>query len=313
MTVKFQDYYEILGVKRDASAKEIKSAYHKLARQWHPDLHTGKDKEAAEEKIKQINEAYEVLSDSEKRSKYDRLGANWQNGQEFQPPPNADGYEFYTNVGGAGDFSDFFEMLFGGFGRGGAGSFSGAGADPFAHAARRGRRGPLKGEDINAEIALTLEHVHQGVEKQVQLEVSGQIKTLTVKIPKGTTDGTRIRLKGQGSPGIGGGQRGDLYLTVRLATHPLFQVQGLDLEVEVTVRPEQAVLGGHVSVPTLDGLVEMKVPPRIRAGQRLRLRGKGLMSKSGQGDLYTRVRIDIPENLSSEEEELYRKIAGLRS
>ncbi len=328
MGVTFQDYYKTLGVSRDATEKEIKTAYRKLARKWHPDLHTGKAKEEAEEKIKQINEAYEVLKDAEKRAKYDQLGANWQSGQDFRPPPDMDGFHFYTNMNGeAGGFSDFFEMLFGGAAPGG-----------YGRAGRGVRRGPVRGRDIEAELELTLEEAYRGGDKVLQLanrEVcpacsgSGQTgsafcyrcggtgeimssKTLTVKIPSGVHQGSRVRLKGQGGDGLAGGAQGDLYLKVRLLPHPLFKVQDNDLETEITLRPEQAVLGDRVSVPTLDSPVLMKVPPGMRAGKRLRLRGKGLPAKNGRGDEYVRIKIDIPEQLSAEEEQLYRQLAELR-
>lgn len=327
MSVKFQDYYQVLGVGRDATEKEIKTAYRKLARKWHPDLHTGKEKEAAEEKIKQINEAYEVLKDKAKRAKYDRLGANWQAGQDFRPPPDMDGFTFHTNFGGGGEsaFSDFFETLFGG----------GAG---FRRAARPSRRGPARGRDIEAELELSLEELYRGGEKNLRLstrelcaacggaghdgtsfcsvcggtgEKSG-VKTLTVKIPPGVSEGSRIRLKNQGGAGLNGGGSGDLYLKVRLLPHPAFKVSGQDLETEITLRPEQAVLGDRVSVPTLDGPVNLKIPAGIRVGKRLRLKGKGLPVRGGRGDEYVRVKIDLPENLSAEEENLYRQIAELR-
>lgn len=327
MGVTYQDYYKILGVDRNATDKEIKAAYRKLARKWHPDLHTGKAKEEAEEKFKQINEAYEVLKDPEKRAKYDRLGAGWQAGQDFRPPPDLDGFEFYTNFeGGAGGFSDFFELLFGG-------------ADPFRRATRgrAARRGPLRGQDVESELELTLEEAYHGGEKTLQL-TTGQLcpacggtgydetafcpacggtgettttRTLTVKIPPGVRQGSRIRLKGQGGEGLNGGERGDLYLKVRLLPHPVFKVQGEDLETGITLRPEQAVLGDRVTVPTLDGPVTMKVPAGTRSGKRLRLRGKGLPRRDGRGDIYVRVQIDIPEHLTAEEEQLYRQLAAL--
>ncbi|HWJ03599.1 MAG TPA: J domain-containing protein [Verrucomicrobiae bacterium] len=309
MSIKFQDYYEILDVKRDATQKEIKSAYHKLARKWHPDLHTGQDKEAAEEKIKKINEAYEVLSDPDKRAKYDRLGANWQGGQDFQPPPNMDGFEFYTGGAGAGDFSDFFEMLFGGGGFSRRNPF-GAGGDPFA-GARRAQRGPVKGQDVEAELDVALEDVHHGAEKSLQLSVGRELKTLTVKIPKGINNGSRIRLKGQGGEGFNGGEKGDLYLKISIQPHPRYKVECSDLEAEITLRPEQAVLGDDITISTLEGQVSLKIPPMIRAGKRLRLKAKGLNSKDSRGDLYVKIKIDIPESLSPEAEDLYRRLKEL--
>ncbi len=327
MGVKYQDYYEILGVDRNATEKEIKAAYRKLARKWHPDLHTGKDKEQAEEKFKQINEAYEVLSDPEKREKYDRLGARWQDGQDFSPPPDMEGFHFYTTTGNSvSGFSEFFETLFGG-------------GDLFGRTARNYRRSrPVRGQDVETELEVTLEEIYRGGERTLQLsgrEICpacggtgniqnsfcsrcgglGELSTgrsLAVKIPPGVRDGSRIRLKGQGSEGIYGGEKGDLYLRIRLLPHPVFKVNGSTLETEITLRPEQAVLGDQLLVPTLDGPVTMKVPPGTRAGRRLRLKGKGLPSKDGRGDEYVRIKIDIPEYLTAEEEELYRRLAAVR-
>jgi curved DNA-binding protein len=345
MPVAFQDYYEILGIKRDATEKEIKSAYRKLARKWHPDLHTGKQKAEAEEKFKKINEAHEVLSDPEKRSKYDRLGSNWRNGQDFQPPPDwGENVHFYTSgfpggeggfQGGAGGFSDFFEILFGGgFGQAGEATTTGTGAR-----FRTRARGPQKGQDVETEIELPLEEAYRGGARTIQLSSgavcaecggtgmkgrslcprcggSGQVpetKTLEVKIPAGIRDGGRIRLRGQGGEGTGGGARGDLYLKVRLLPHRMFKVKGSDLEVELRLLPEQAVLGDKVQVPTLDGPVIMTVPPGSRAGSRLRLRGKGLPEKDGErGNEYVRLVIDIPSDLSDEEKDLYRQLQNLR-
>lgn len=325
MSVTYHDYYEILGVSREATEKEVKTAYRKLAREWHPDLHSGKDKEAAEEKFKQINEAYEVLSDPEKRAKYDRLGAGWRDGQEFQPPPGA-GFEFY-NVAGedAGGFSDFFEMLFGG-----GSSFTRRSGQP-----RYSRK--VRGRDTEAELEISLEEAYRGSEKTLQMTLqevctlcggtghdfngfcnrcggTGSIparKSLTVKIPPGVHSGSRIRLKGQGGEGLQGGTRGDLYLKINIAPHPVYRVTGNDLETEITLRPEQAVLGDRVTVPTLDGPVEMQVPAGICAGKRLRLKGKGLPAKDGRGDEYVRIIIDVPPNLTEEERELYRQLAAI--
>ncbi len=327
MGVKYQDYYEILGVDRNATEKEIKAAYRKLARKWHPDLHSGKDKQLAEEKFKQINEAHEVLSDPEKRAKYDRLGANWRDGQDFSPPPDMEGFRFYTTAGDpVSGFSEFFEMLFGG-------------GDLFNRTAKKTRRGgPVRGQDVETELEITLEEAYRGGERTLQLAVkeicpacggagytqnafcsrcggTGVVtagKSLAVKIPPGVHDGSRIRLKGQGGEGLHGGERGDLYLRIRLLPHPVFKVEGNDLETEISLRPEQAVLGDRVLVPTLDGPVTMKVPPGTRAGKRLRLRGKGLPAQDGRGDEYIRIKIDIPDHLTTEEQELYRRLAALR-
>ncbi|HHW45168.1 DnaJ domain-containing protein [Desulfofundulus thermobenzoicus] len=330
MGVQFQDYYEILGVSRQATEKEIKAAYRKLARKYHPDLHTGKDKKEAEEKFKLINEAYEVLSDPEKRAKYDRLGANWRAGDNFEPPPDMGDFFVYTS-GGEGTpksgFSDFFDILFGGA--------------PFGRVARTGfRTGPLRGEDVEARLELTLEEAYRGGEKTIQIsqreicpECGGSgsrgrgfcpacagtgvregEKTLAVKIPPGVHEGSRIRLKGQGGEGLAGGERGDLYLKVHILPHPVYTVQGSDLETSVILLPHQAVLGDKVTVPTLDGAVLMRVPAGTRSGSRLRLKGKGLPGKNGvRGDLYVRVVIDIPAAPTEEEKDLYRRLAALRT
>ncbi|HZW83176.1 MAG TPA: J domain-containing protein [Candidatus Deferrimicrobium sp.] len=304
MGVRFQDYYEILGVQRTANQKEIKTAYHKLARKWHPDLHTGKEQEVAEEKIKLINEAYEVLSDAEKRAKYDRLGANWQNGQDFQSRPGTNGAEYYSTSGETGDFSDFFEMFFG------AGGSPFGGADAFGRGGRGSRRGPLRGQDLESELELTLLEAYRGGEKSLQFN-NKELKSLSVKIPPGVKDGSRIRLRGQGGEGANGGDRGDLFLRIKLLPHPVFTLTDNDLEAEITLRPEQAVLGAQISVPTLDGTVSMKVPSGSHSGKRLRLRGKGWKTNEVQGDLYIKIKIDIPENLTPEELEIYQKLAKL--
>jgi curved DNA-binding protein len=327
MAVPYQDYYEILGIKRDATEKEIKAAYRKLARKWHPDLHTDKKKKEAEEKFKKINEAYEVLGDPEKRARYDRLGSNWRDGQNFEPGPNFEGMHFYETedlkTGFKGGFSEFFESLFGGAYRRGA-AFT---------------KEPVRGQDIEGEIELTLEEAFRGVVKTVQVsgraicpECNGtglkgrnfcsrcagsgtypESKSLEVKIPAGIREGSRIRLKGQGSEGLGGTPRGDLYLKVRYLPHPVFKVKGNDLETEVLLSPEQAVLGDKVPVPVLDGKVTVTVPAGSRAGTRLRLRGKGLPDQDGgRGDEYVRIVIDIPANLSEKEKNLYQELKELR-
>lgn len=333
MAVPFQDYYEILGVKRDASEKDIKAAYRKLARKWHPDLHSGKKKAEAEEKFKKINEAYEVLGDPEKRAKYDRLGSNWRMGQDFEPPPDMEGVRFYTSAdfgeGFPSGFSDFFEMLFGRSGFRTADGFSRGG---FSH-------GPVRGHDVESEIELSLEEAYHGVTKTFHISGDAvcpdcrgsgtqgrgfcprcggtgslpEVKTLEVKIPPGMHEGGRIRLKGRGGEGTAGGERGDLYLKVRIRPHPIFKIKGNDLEMEMVVYPDQVVLGDKVNVTTLDGPVVLTIPAGSRAGTKLRLRGKGLPVRGGgRGDQYVRLVIDIPESLSEKEKNAYQHLRELR-
>ena len=315
MAVQFRDYYETLGVSKTASDEEIRSAFRKLARKYHPDV--AKDKKAAEEKFKQINEAYEVLSDPEKRRKYDQLGETWNQRGGFQPPPDWDaggpggpfrqyqsggdgGVEF--EFGGTG-FSDFFEAFFGG-GRGRS-AFGGFGGRP-ATAER--------GSDVEADILVTLEEALHGSTRTVSLRRTGsnKVETYQVKIPRGVHEGQRIRLAGQGEAGARGGQSGDLFLRVRLAKHPDFSVQGSDLIYEAKVAPWQAVLGTEFKVPTLEGNVRLKVPPGTQSGQRFRLRGRGLPGVSGpRGDLYAEVQIQVPKKITERERQIWSELAKL--
>jgi curved DNA-binding protein len=325
MAVKFQDYYETLGVGRGASQDEIQASYRKLARKYHPDVNKSPD---AEEKFKQLNEAYEVLRDPKKRERYDSLGENWQAGQDFTPPP---GWEFFTNrpgsrggqgfgfdfFGGNGfeespfsGFSDFFDILFGG-GLGGGRTRRAPSGE------RSGGRAP-SGQDQEAEISISLEEAHRGVRKTLTLEtIEGrrrQSRTLEVNIPAGTPDGHRLRLRGQGGGGGRGGQAGDLYLRVRIAPHPLFHLNGQDLEVEVPIAPWEAALGGRIEVPLIEGRASLKLQPGVQSGQRLRLRGKGLAQRNGtQGDLYAIIKIVVPSSLSAREKELFEELARLSS
>jgi curved DNA-binding protein len=315
MAVQFRDYYETLGVQKTASEDEIRSAFRKLARKYHPDV--AKDKKTAEEKFKQINEAYEVLSDPEKRKKYDQLGADWNQPGGFQPPPGwgaqrpggggfrggsgeNGGVEF--EFGGTG-FSDFFEAFFGG-GRGRS-AFGGVGGRPAT---------TERGSDVEADIMVTLEEALHGSTRAVSLRRTGsnKVETYQVKIPRGVHEGQRIRLAGQGEAGERGGESGDLFLRVRLARHPDFSVEGSDLIHEIKIAPWQAVLGAEVKVPTLEGDVRLKIPPGTRGGQRLRLRGRGLPSSAGtRGDLYVDVQIDVPKKLTESERKLWQELAKL--
>ncbi len=335
MAVKFRDYYEVLGVARTASADEVKKAYRKLARKYHPDVNPG-DK-TAEEKFKELNEAYEVLSDPEKRKRYDQLGANWKAGADFTPPPGWTGWEgersgfdfseAFGGARGAGGFSDFFEAFFGG-GRG-------------ERAGRAGAGFTMRGSDVEAEIQLTLEEAHRGVTRTITFEAAERCpdcggsgvkdnrpcptcrgagyvrrpKSLEVSIPPGVRDGSVIRLAGQGEPGTGNAPAGDLFLRVRLKPHPLFRLVGDDdVEVELPVAPWEAALGAKVNVPTLEGPVEMTIPAGTQAGQRLRLRGQGLNRRRAQtisrGDEYVRLKIVVPPKPTPKEKELFEKLAA---
>lgn len=313
MAVQFRDYYETLGVPKTASEDEIKSAFRKLARKHHPDV--AKDKKAAEEKFKQINEAYEVLSDPEKRRKYDELGANWNQPGGFQPPPGwggggepGGGFQWASGDGGVEfefggtGFSDFFEQFFGG-GRG----RSGFGFDQRAATAERG-------SDVEADIMVTLEEALNGSTRQVSLRRGGsnKVETYQVKIPRGVHEGQRIRLAGQGEAGTRGGKSGDLFLRVRLAKHPDFSIEGSDLVHEVKVEPWQAVLGDELEVPTLEADVKLKLPPGTQGGQRFRLRGRGLPNATGtRGDLYVEAQIRVPKKLGEREREIWQQLAHL--
>ncbi|MBQ7221434.1 MAG: DnaJ domain-containing protein [Synergistaceae bacterium] len=289
--MKYKDYYAILGVSRDAKPDEIRKAYRKLAKQYHPDV----NKEAgAEAKYQEINEAYEVLKDSAKRERYDTLGQNWQGGQDFTPPS---GWQ-HVDFGGAGGFSgegfsDFFQTLFGGAG----GRFGGF-QDIFSGA---GYTQNMK-RDVQAELTLTLEQVMKGGEFALGLNN----RTLNVRLPKGITDGSQIKLPGKADNG------GDILVNIHIAPHKVFTVEGTDLTRDVHVPVWDAVLGREIHVETLDGGVSVKMPAGIQDGQKLRLRGKGLPGRNGtSGDLYVRVRIDIPRNLNSKQNELWQELARL--
>jgi DnaJ-class molecular chaperone len=335
---KNRDYYEVLGVKRDAPEEEIKKAYRKLARKFHPDLNPG-DK-SAEEQFKQLQEAYDVLSNPEDRKLYDQYGENWRAvkaGAGAPPPPGREAGQRSTRAGGAGsagfDFGDFDFSSF-------RNPRGGAGIDVFEElfGGARGDRAPRggRGRDIEAELELSLEDAHRGGRHTLQMQVAetcptcngsgmkdgnicdtcggaGQVlrpKTIDVNIPAGVRDGSTVRLAGQGGAGSNGSEPGDLYLRIRLRPHPVFTLRGDDdLEVELPIAPWEAVLGGKVDVPTIDGRVEMTIPRGAKSGQRLRLRGQGLNKrKGGRGDEYARLKIVVPAEVSPEERELYEQL-----
>ena len=298
MAVKFRDYYEVLGVPRTATAEEIKRAYRQLARKHHPDLQVASERARASERFKEINEANEVLSDPDKRAKYDALGANWKGGMDFTPPPDTGrGPSVTTDWEGFGDFSDFFGSIFGrpSAGRAGAGR---AGAD------RAGVRMPIPGNDVEGELPLTLDDVLHGGQRRITVDG----RSLDVTIPRGIRDGATLRLAGQGGPGVNGGPAGDVYLRVRLLPHPRYRVVGDDLEMDLPLWPWQAVLGAEVRVDTPDGPVTLTVPPGTQSGQRLRLRGRGLPRDAARGDLYAVVRIVVPTRPSAVEREAYEML-----
>ena len=318
-----RDFYHILGIARSASADEIKKAYRRLARQYHPDMHSGAKKAEMEKKFKELNEAHEVLSDPDKRKKYDQYGAQWEQAEAFEKArqqAGGQGFHWQQTGGGPGGegFSDFFENLFSGRGAGGAG---------------RGFSTP--GDDLESEVSLTLREVLTGVTKRVSLREpvpcttcrgtgslrgrtcptclgngsTTELNTIEIKIPAGVQDGTRVRVAGKGQPGHNGGKRGDLYLHVVIEPDPIFRRQGSDLHVTLPVYPWEAALGADVMAPTLSEPVKVKVPPGSRADGKLRLKGKGLPTAAGgHGDLFLNLRIVMPATFTEEEQTLYQRL-----
>ena len=305
--MEYKDYYNVLGVKKDATSEEIKKKFRKLARDCHPD--TCKDNPDAEKRFKEINEANEVLSDPEKRSRYDALGNNWQEGQSFRPPPgfenifggqpfgrhsgrggNSFSFEFSPGAGRqqGGDFSDFFESLFGDLGMDGY---------------TQRRSAATKGSDLTTEVTVSLEDAHRGSFREIHLQGPGGGKRLNVKIPAGAYDGMKIRLSGQGNAGPGG--YGDLYLKVRLAQNGKYRLEGDNISMDIPVSPWDAALGVTKEIQTLDGTYNLKIPAGVSSGQRLRLKGRGFARK---GDLFARIMIMTPKNLNEEEERLFTEL-----
>ena len=327
MPVEFKDYYAILGVPREASEEDIKKAFRRLARQYHPDV--AKDKKVAEEKFKEINEAYEVLGDPAKRKKYDTLGANWKRGAGFEPPPGwqqergtrwtspggAQHYEFH--FGGTG-FSDFFEQFFGGGRFGGFEEMLRSASARGGFDGGAGREFAMPGEDIEGDILVTLDEVMNGSVRSISLQKvnprTGQAEThaFKVRIPAGVQEGQTIRVPGKGGEGSGGASAGDIYLRVRLAAHPDFRPRGADLYHDLHLAPWEAVLGCTVEAPTLDGKVSVRIPPGTNNGQQLRVRGRGLLrGQSGErGDLYVVVNVELPQNITDEERALWERLCS---
>jgi curved DNA-binding protein len=300
----FKDYYKVLGLEPGADDKAVKAAYRKLARKYHPDVSKEKD---AENQFKEVAEAYEVLKSAEKRAEYDELRKYAQQGRPFEPPP---GWQprgnagFADEMGGGRDYSDFFESLFGAAGR----------------AQGPGRSSGRRGQDVEMELPILLEETLADEAKKIafqlpQYSADGRplapiSKTLNVKIPAGVSDGERIRLKGQGAPGLGGAANGDLYLIIRLVPHPLFDVEAHNLILTVPLAPWEAALGSKITVPTLDGKIHLSIPANSQSGQRLRIKGKGLMNKLGErGDLYALFKIVIPAQADEPTRALWAQLA----
>lgn len=304
MAVTTQDYYKVLGVDRNAKPEEISKAFKKLARQHHPDLNAGNKK--SEEKFKEINEAYEVLKDPEKRKLYDQFGHDFENAQHFRRPPGGEGGTHFTFNGsdmGGTDFSDLFENLFGG--GGGSGGFSGGGG--FGGFKQR----PRPGRDVEAELSLTLQEALKGGKRQITIQMPDGPKTLEINVPAGVRDGAKLRLSGQGDPSTSGGPAGDLFLRVHYRPNNMFKVDGTNLQSDLGITPWQGVLGAKVKVPTLEGEVELTVPPGTSSGRKFRLRGKGMGSPSNRGDLIVKIMIDVPTTLTPEEKELWEKLSQI--
>ncbi len=311
--MQFIDYYKVLGVEPTADEKTIKTAYRKLARQYHPDV----NKEAgAEDKFKEIAEAYDVLKNPEKRAEFDQLSQYANQGGNFEVPPNwqsqtNNGNFHFETSGDAGDFSDFFESVFG------------------ARRSSGGRSGGFSvkrpGRDIGLELPVFLEEVISAESKTISYKVPNYdanghrvediTKTLNIKIPKGVVSGERIRLKGQGAPGIGGGANGDLYLIIKFAPHPHFDVQAHDLTLSLPVAPWEAALGAKIAIPTLTGQINVNIPENSQAGQKFRIKGKGLPTKQAgvSGDLYVMLKVVMPPTLTSEAKALWQQLADKNS
>lgn len=303
--MEFKDYYKVLGVEPDADLKAIKTAYRKLARKYHPDV---SDEHDAENRFKEIAEAYEVLSDDTKRAEYEQLRKYGRAGEKFEPPPEWQS-RAGANQGAQGDFSDFFENIFGSgaFGRGNA-SRSRSSED---FTSQRGR-------DVEVELPLFLEDTFSDEARPIEYSMphygpEGRLpdvrKTLKVKIPVGVVDGERIRLKGQGGPGFGNGAAGDLFLRIRFIPHPLYDIAGPDLSIVVPIAPWEAALGTKLTLPTPTGKISITVPANSQSGQRLRIKGKGLRTRKGHGDLFAVLKVVMPESNLAQTEKLWQELA----
>tara|TARA_B110000879_G_scaffold200909_1_gene275390 strand:+ start:13 stop:948 length:936 start_codon:yes stop_codon:yes gene_type:complete len=296
--MEFKDYYDILGVTPDADAKSIKKAYRKMARQYHPDVSKHHN---AEEKFKEAGEAYEVLKNHEKRAKYDSLKQYGARGQDFNPPPGWDDDRAYNEQQSAQfnkDFSDFFSNLYGA-------SSGNRGAPPFQNQQEFQNRG----QDIETDMPIFLEETLVTTTKPISYHLDGKDKTLQVKIPAGTANGDRIRLKGQGGSGYAGAANGDLYLRIKWVPHPLFDVEYHDLILTLPLTPWEAALGTKIEIPTLRNNIQLSIPANSQSGQRLRIRGQGLNSKIGMGDLYAVLKVVMPASTNDTTKRLWQELS----
>ncbi len=320
MPVEYKDYYKILGVEKSADAETIKRAYRRLARKYHPDVNKGK---GSAERFKEINEAYEVLGDPEKRKRYNALGADWQRYAQQGSRPGAQdfgGWEVHFGRGASpgdfdlGGFSDFFKTFFGDLG---------VRSDPTGKTSRGGhvsdlfgnmRGGSRRGEDLQSPVEISLEEAHAGTKRIIERETDQGHRRLEVKIPPGITDGARVRVAGEGSSGLGGGPKGDLYLAVKIRPHPLFERKEDDIYVEIPITVVEAALGAEIEVPTLRGKVSMKIPPETSSGKTFRLTGYGTphVRGGGRGDQFVKVRVVLPSRLTDIERKHFEELKQLR-
>ncbi len=304
--MEYKDYYAILGIDKKANDDDIKKAYRRLARKYHPDVSKEKN---AEEQFKDVQEAYEVLKDPKKREAYDTLGSNWKGGQDFRPPPGWEGAQFYSSDGGQfsqedmAGFSDFFSQLFGAGGGARRGGFRHhQGFDQGFQEVKQ------RGADQNAKIAISLSDAFHGTSRTFQLRMPDGVRTIKVTIPAGSMTGQKLRLAGQGGQGIGGAPAGDLYLEIEVQPDSLYSLQGRDVYITLPVTPWEAALGADIKVPTLGGAVGMKLAPGAQAGQKLRLKGRGLPGNPA-GDQYAIVQIIVPAAHTPEQKKLYEEMA----
>jgi len=326
MSVKFKDYYKTLGIERNAAPAEIKKVYRKQARKYHPDLN--KDS-GAEEKFKEVSEAYEVLSDAKKKKQYDELGANWKNGQEFQKPQGSENYSYqyhgpgssrsYTQNDMGGGFSDFFENIFGNAGKTGS-----SGYKTYTSSQTMGGIPPIQGQNQEASIEISLDEAFHGTRQTLsyqttEVSAEGKLKQATkqfdVRIPEGITNGSKIRLKSKGGQGHNGGSPGDLFLRVHIRKDNRFKVDKFNLETDVKITPWDAALGATIPIPTITGKISIKLKPGTQSGQKMRLKDKGLSKgkDKGNGDLIAVISIVVPEKLSDQEKKLFEELSKVSS